>query len=212
MIALFRYLLGWIVSSFRSRQDLVLENLALRRQLLALHAQRPRTRLTALHKLFWVALRTFWSGWRKPLVLVTPRSVVNWHRAGFRLYWTWISRFRRVGGTEACQQRGSRPDLSNACRESNLGSTAHARRIAQAGFRSLGKECLAMDPASPERCRSCQAMADVPQKPSRGHCCDGLFHCPNAHVWCSVLLFRHRPRPAQDPAFQCDEKSPCALG
>ena len=24
--------------------------------------------------------------------------VVNWHRAGFRLYWTWISRFRRVGG------------------------------------------------------------------------------------------------------------------
>ena len=55
--------------SFRSREDLVLENLALRRQLLALHAQRPRTRLTALHKLFWVALRTFWSGWRKPLVL-----------------------------------------------------------------------------------------------------------------------------------------------
>ena len=76
----------------------LLENLALRRQLLALHAQRPRTRLTALHKLFWVALRTFWSGWRKPLVLVTPRTVVNWHRAGFRLYWTWISRFRRVGG------------------------------------------------------------------------------------------------------------------
>src|SRR5262249_6093167 len=60
--------------------DLVLENLALRRQLLALHAQRPRTRLSALHKLFWVALRTFWSGWRKPLVLVTPRTVVNWHQ------------------------------------------------------------------------------------------------------------------------------------
>ena len=76
----------------------MLENLALRRQLLALHTQRPRTRLTAPHKLFWVALRTFWSGWRKPLVLVTPRTVVNWHRAGFRLYWTWISRFRRVGG------------------------------------------------------------------------------------------------------------------
>src|SRR5262249_33587040 len=92
------HFLGWLVSTFRSREDLVLENLALRRQLLALHAQRPRTRLTALHKLLWVALRTFWSGWRKPLVLVTPRTVVNWHRAGFRLYWTWISRFRRVGG------------------------------------------------------------------------------------------------------------------
>ncbi len=55
-------------------------------------------RLPALHKLFWVALRTFWSGWTKPLVLVTPRTVVSWHRAGFRLYWTWVSRARQVGG------------------------------------------------------------------------------------------------------------------
>jgi hypothetical protein len=66
--------------------------------LLALHAQRPRRRLTALHKLFWVALRMCWSGWRQPLVLVTPRTVVNWHRAGFRLYWTWVSRVSQVGG------------------------------------------------------------------------------------------------------------------
>ena len=87
-----------MVSAFRSREDLVLENLALRRQLLALHAQQPRRRLTALHKLFWVALRTFWSGWTKPLILVTPRTVVNWHRAGFRLYWAWVSRVSQVGG------------------------------------------------------------------------------------------------------------------
>src|SRR5215471_13603912 len=63
---------------------------------------------------------------------------------------------------EGCQQRGSRPDLSNGCRESNLGSAAHSLRTAQTGFRSLGKECLTMDPASPERSRSRQAMADVP--------------------------------------------------
>jgi transposase InsO family protein len=98
MILAFRHLLGWMISAFRSREDLVLENLALHQQLLALHAQRPRHRLTALHKLFWVALRTFWSEWRKPLVLVTPRTGVNWHRAGFRLYWAWVSRFRQVGG------------------------------------------------------------------------------------------------------------------
>jgi len=98
MIVSLRQFLGWLVSSFRCRADLVLENLALRRQLLALHAQRPRRRLTALHKLFWVALRMCWSGWRQPLVLVTPRTVVNWHRAGFRLYWTWVSRFSQVGG------------------------------------------------------------------------------------------------------------------
>jgi len=93
-----RHLLGWVVSAFRSRADLTLENLALRQQLLALHAKRPRRRLTALHELFWIALKTFWSGWTKPLVLLTPRSVVRWHRAGFRLYWTWVSRPGRVGG------------------------------------------------------------------------------------------------------------------
>src|ERR1700676_5095652 len=63
-----RHLLGWIVSAFSSREDLILENLALRQQLLTLHATRPRRRLTALHKLLWVALRRFWSGWTKPLV------------------------------------------------------------------------------------------------------------------------------------------------
>jgi putative transposase len=43
-------------------------------------------------------LQRFWSGWQKPLVLVTPRTVVKWHRAGFRLYWKWLSKARQVGG------------------------------------------------------------------------------------------------------------------
>ena len=83
---------------FRSRADLILENLALRQQLLALHAQRPRPRLGSLDRLFWVTLRRLWSGWRKPLVVVTPETVVRWHRTGFRWYWAWRSRApRRVG-------------------------------------------------------------------------------------------------------------------
>ena len=69
-----------------------------------------------------------------------------------------------------------------------------------------------MDPASPERSRSREAMADVPQESSRGNCCHGLLYRPNAQVCCSVLLFRHRPRPAQDSALQCDTKSQCSLG
>src|SRR5262252_3065226 len=113
MIVSLRHLLGGLFSAFRSHEELVLENLALHQQLLALHAQRPRRRLTALHKLFWVALRMFWSGWRKPLVLVTPRAVVNWHRAGFRLYWTWISRFRRVGGRKRVSKSTNQPAIQN---------------------------------------------------------------------------------------------------
>jgi putative transposase len=98
MIPFLRHLMGWIFGFFRSRQDLILENLALRQQLLALNAKRPRRRLSTLHKFFWIALRRLWSGWKQSLVLVTPRTVVVWHRAGFRLYWRWLSRARRIGG------------------------------------------------------------------------------------------------------------------
>jgi hypothetical protein len=75
MFSSLRHLVGWIFSAFGSRKDLVLENLALRQQLLALHTKRPRRRLSARHKLFWVLLRKLWSGWQKPLILVTPRTV-----------------------------------------------------------------------------------------------------------------------------------------
>ena len=87
-----------MVSAFGSREALILENLALRQQLLALRAKRPSRRLTVLHKLFWVVLRRRWAGWKTPLILVTPRTVVGWHRAGFRLYWKWLSRARQMGG------------------------------------------------------------------------------------------------------------------
>ena len=75
MFSSLRHLIGWILSAFGSRKDLVLENLALRQQLLAFHTKRPRRRLSTRHKLFWVLLRKVWSEWQKPLILVTPRNV-----------------------------------------------------------------------------------------------------------------------------------------
>jgi len=98
MFVRLRYLLGWILSVFRTRDDLVLENLALSHQLLALQAKRPRPRLGVFDKLFWVLLRRVWSGWKGSLILVTPETVVRWHRKGFRLYWSWTSRARKAVG------------------------------------------------------------------------------------------------------------------
>jgi putative transposase len=83
---------------FRSRRDLLLENLALRQQLGLLRQRHPRLQLAAPDKFFWVMLRRLWPGWKRALILVQPETVARWHRAGFRLYWTWISRRRaRVG-------------------------------------------------------------------------------------------------------------------
>lgn len=39
--------------------------------------------ITAPQKLPWILLRKAWAEWKRPLILVTPRTVVGWHRAGF---------------------------------------------------------------------------------------------------------------------------------
>jgi transposase InsO family protein len=40
----------------------------------------------------------FWPRWQRALILVQPETVVGWHRAGFKLYWTWLSRHRKRAG------------------------------------------------------------------------------------------------------------------
>jgi len=52
----------------------------------------------AVDKIFWVFARRFWGAWKQSLVLVNPETVVRWHRAGFRLYWSWISKARKPVG------------------------------------------------------------------------------------------------------------------
>jgi putative transposase len=83
---------------FYSRRDLLLENMALRQQLAVLKVRRPRIRFTFPDKLFWVMLQRLWPGWKQALILVQPDTVVGWHRAGFKLYWNWLSRHRTCVG------------------------------------------------------------------------------------------------------------------
>jgi hypothetical protein len=93
-----RLLLVLLIRSVCSRRNLLLENLALRQQLGVLKQQRPQPRFAVPDKLFWVILRRLWPGWKRALILVQPETVVRWHCAGFKLYWTWLSRHRtRVG-------------------------------------------------------------------------------------------------------------------
>ena len=91
-------LAGAIVRLLHSRRTLLLENLALRQQLVALNRRRPKPRLAMSDKLFWVLAQRFWSGWKQALIVVSPETVVRWHRAGFALYWRTISKARRVVG------------------------------------------------------------------------------------------------------------------
>ena len=84
----------------RNVREVALENLALRQQLGVMKRLCPRPRLRTADRIFWVWLSTVWSHWGQALIIVRPETVVSWHRKGFRLFWTWISRRKHCGRPE----------------------------------------------------------------------------------------------------------------
>ena len=94
MFNMFFLWFGALIRTFQSRRNLILENLVLRQQLAVLKRQHPRPRLNGFDKLFWVVVRRWWSGWKNALSVVTPETVVRWHRAGFHWYWRMMSKVR----------------------------------------------------------------------------------------------------------------------
>ena len=92
-----RMALLFVRSVFRDRGELALENLALRQQLAVLRAKKKRPRVRPVDRIFWVWLSRLWSNWRSALLMVQPDTVVHWHRQGFKLFWRWKSRAKRVG-------------------------------------------------------------------------------------------------------------------
>ena len=104
MLNAVRLFAGMILCLFRTRRELLLENLVLRQQLMVLKRKHSRPRLAAFDKLFWVLTRRFWPGWKRALMVVRPETVAGWHRAGFRLYWKIISKVRIPMGRRGTPQ------------------------------------------------------------------------------------------------------------
>jgi putative transposase len=103
-------------STFRSRAALQLENLALRHQIGVLQrSAKKRPRLTPVDRLLWVWLSRVWSGWRSALAIVQPETVLAWHRAGFRWFWTWKVRHGQPG--RPVISREVRDLIRQMCRE-----------------------------------------------------------------------------------------------
>ena len=72
-------------------RHLAFENLALRQQLAVYKRTAPRPRLRPTDRLLWVLLARVWAGWRQPLVIVTPDTVLRWQRRRFREHWAQLS-------------------------------------------------------------------------------------------------------------------------
>jgi len=93
----FLLIVRFVHSLFRSKRQLVLENLALRQQVVMLRQSVKKPRPSVVDKLFWIIFSHYVDGWRKLLHSLHPDTVVRWHRQGFRLNWRWKSRGPKPG-------------------------------------------------------------------------------------------------------------------
>src|SRR5450759_5571931 len=92
LIQLVAETLRWGRLAFRSSRSIKAENLFLRRQL-ALYIERgvkPR-RIDPVTRIALTLLSRFFN-WRDALVVVRPKTMMRWHRAGWRLFWRLKSR------------------------------------------------------------------------------------------------------------------------
>jgi hypothetical protein len=73
-------------SKIKITLNLAAENIALRQQLAVMKRMNKRPKIRITDRLFWVMLSRIWHPWGKSLVIVTPDTVVRWHRKGFKLF------------------------------------------------------------------------------------------------------------------------------
>src|ERR1039457_6241674 len=133
MIVWLILILRLAAASLKSRRNLLLENLTLQHQLLVLSRGSKRPRLTPLDRALWIWLSHTWNGWKGSLRILQPDTVIQWHRAGFRLFWRWKSPPRKAGRRTIC------PDIITLIREMNhanqlWGCSSDPRRVAQARY------------------------------------------------------------------------------
>ena len=97
MITVLFTTLAYVRAFLVARHRLAMEAAALRQQLAVYKRAHPRPKLNRFDRLFWVVVPRIWTNWSEALILVKPDTVISWHRAGYRLFWTWRSRRKRVG-------------------------------------------------------------------------------------------------------------------
>jgi putative transposase len=105
-----------------------------REQQLSTVLQKRRPRIGLADRAFWVVLRRVWARWSDAVVIVKPETVIGWHRAGFALYWKWLSRPRRSPG-RAAVGREVQDLVRRMARENGWGAPRIHGELLKLGFR-----------------------------------------------------------------------------
>ena len=84
---LFADLLRFLFLGLQSKSSLAAENLFLRKQLAFYQERKVKPRRADNPTRLTLVLLSRWFNWRDALIVVRPRTLIAWHRKGFRLVW-----------------------------------------------------------------------------------------------------------------------------
>src|SRR5208283_2100011 len=130
-----------------------------------------------------------WTDWRSALALVQPETVIAWHRAGFRLCWTWKVRRGQPGWPVT--SREVRDLIRKMCREN---PTRGAPRI-------HGEQPQA----------AVSDLAHFPGEPPHPNGLHRLLHGAHHPFPSALRVSGIGSRPASHSALQCDRPPDCRV-
>lgn len=138
-------------------------------------------------------------------MLVQPETVVRWHRAGFKMYWRWISRRRARPGRKPTPRALRELIFRVVAENPTWGAPRIHGELKMLGYEISERTVVRWMRKAPPESRAGETLGNVSQQPSRGHRRDGLLHRAHAHLWNAVLLLRHRARPQANSSLQRDK-------
>ena len=94
-VHMIRYSLSLCLRFFKSRIQLQLEIIFLRKQIEILTRTSRKPRLRHFDRLFFSTMTTVFDSWKETLLVIKPETVIRWHRQSFRLFWRWKSRHKK---------------------------------------------------------------------------------------------------------------------
>ncbi|MFA8451823.1 MAG: integrase core domain-containing protein [Bacteroidales bacterium] len=89
---MFRSIMLFLNSSFKTKSQLQLENIFLRKQVEIKKRSSNKPSIKKSDRIFFSLIKNLLSNWKNNLIIVKPETVIKWHRKGFKLYWTIKSR------------------------------------------------------------------------------------------------------------------------
>ena len=91
-------IIAFLINLFKSKTQLQLENMFLRKQLEIYGRSNKRSVIKISDRVFFSLAKGLLNNWKDNLVIVKPETVIKWHRKGFKLFWKMKSKHK--GGRE----------------------------------------------------------------------------------------------------------------